>query len=307
MSDKLPYASNFILKTAKNTDVKGNKTLDITDLVYRFDYFENISMPTVSAKLALTDTGANLISSLPIQGFEEVELILQASDEETYTYKMRVYKIDSRFSGDRFQTYTLGLISEEALLNEGVRVAKTLKDKPDKIVEDLLKKYLKTDKKITVDPAAYNIVFNPGKKSPFGIIDSIKLKSVPQGGNVEAKTSTKQNKFSTGGSKTNVTSSVPPVSNSDYSKSKGTSGYLFFENKGGYVFKSIDSLCSTNKFNASSPVATYTQENIDVGGPPTRKILDIDFVEEIDIMSKLRLGAFSSLICFYNFSTGSYE
>ncbi len=307
MSDKLPYASSFILKTAKITDVKGNKTLDITDLVYRFDYFENISMPTVSAKLALTDTGANLISSLPIQGFEEVELVLQASDEETYTYKMRVYKIDSRFSGDRFQTYTLGLISEEALLNEGVRVAKTLKDKPDKIVEDLLKKYLKTDKKITVDPAAYNIVFNPGKKSPFGIIDSIKLKSVPQGGNVEAKTSTKQNKFSTGGSKTNVTSSVPPVSNSDYSKSKGTSGYLFFENKEGYVFKSIDSLCSTNKFNASPPVATYTQENIDVGGPPTRKILDIDFVEEIDIMSKLRLGAFSSLICFYNFSTGRYE
>jgi hypothetical protein len=307
MSDKLPYASSCILKSAKISSVKGDKTLDITDLVYRFDYFENISMPTVSAKLTLVDAGANLIASLPIQGFEEVELSLEASDEETYNYKMRVYKIDSRFSGDRFQTYSLGLISEEALLNEGVRVAKTLKDKPDKIVKDLLQKYLKTQKQIIADPAVYNIVFNPGKKSPFGIIDSIKLKSVPTGGNVDPKTSKNKNKFDTGGNKTDVTSSVPPVSNADYTKTKGTSGYMFFENRNGYVFKSIDSLCSTNKYNASAPVAVYTQENNDIGGPPTRKILDIDFVEEIDIMTKLRLGAFSSLICFYNYSTGKYE
>ncbi|MFZ9146143.1 MAG: hypothetical protein ACO21H_02735 [Sediminibacterium sp.] len=264
-------------------------------------------MPTVSAKLTLVDSGANLIASLPIQGFEKIELSIEASDEETYTYDMRVYKIDSRFSGDRFQTYSLGLISEEALLNEGVRVAKTLKDKPDKIVKDLLEKYLKTKKTITVDPSVYNIVFNPGKKSPFGIIDSIKLKSVPQGGSVEPKTSAKKNKFGGGGSKTDVTSSVAPVSNADYTKTKGTSGYMFFENRNGYVFKSIDSLCSVDKYNGTSPVAVYTQENNDVGGPPTRKILDIDFVEEIDIMSKLRLGAFSSLICFYNYSTGKYE
>lgn len=307
MSEKLPYASSFILKTAKISSVKGDKTLDITDLVYRFDYFENISMPTVSAKLTLVDSGANLIASLPIQGFEKIELSIEASDEETYNYNMRVYKIDSRFSGDRFQTYSLGLISEEALLNEGVRVAKTLKDKPDKIVKDLLQKYLKTQKDVITDPAVYNIVFNPGKKSPFGIIDSIKLKSVPQGGNVNPKTSKNKNKFDVGGNKTDVTSSVPPVSNSDYTKTQGTSGYMFFENRNGYVFKSIDSLCSVDKYNGTPPVAVYTQENNDVGGPPTRKILDIDFVEEIDIMSKLRLGAFSSLICFYNYSTGKYE
>jgi hypothetical protein len=205
----------------------------------------------------------------------------------------------------RFQTYSLGLISVEALSNEGVRVSKTLKGKPDKIVNDLLKEYLKTDKKITVDPSVYNIIFNPGKKSPFSIIDSIKLKSVPSGGNVDPKTSSP--KFDAGGSKTNTTSALPPVSSSSYSKTKGTSGYMFFENRNGYVFKSIDSLCSSDKYNGAPAVAVYIQENNDVGGPPNRKILDIDFVEEIDIMTKLRLGAFSSLICFYNYSTGKYE
>lgn len=305
MSNKLPYASSFILKSAKITNAKGNKTYDITSLVTRFDYFENISLPTVSGKLTLIDTGANLIASLPIQGFEKIDLSIEASDQQTYEYSMRVYKIDSRFAGDRFQTYSLGLISEEALLNEGIRVAKTLKGKPDKIVSDLLKQYLKTDKEITVDKAVYNIIFNPGKKSPFGIIDSIKLKSVPQGGNIEPKTS--KNKIDSSGESNSSTSSLPPVSSSSYSKTKGTSGYMFFENRDGYVFKSIDSLCSTDKYNGTAPVATYIQENNDVGGPPSRKILDIDFVEEIDIMTKLRLGAFSSLICFYNYSTGKYE
>jgi hypothetical protein len=305
MANKLPYASSFTLKSAKITNAKGNKTYDITDLVVRFDYFEDISLPTVSGKLTLVDTGSNLIGTLPIQGFEKIEISLETSDEKTYDYEMRVYKIDSRFAGDRFQTYSLGLISVEALSNEGVRVSKTLKGKPDKIVNDLLKEYLKTDKKITVDPSVYNIIFNPGKKSPFSIIDSIKLKSVPSGGNVDPKTSSP--KFDAGGSKTNTTSALPPVSSSSYSKTKGTSGYMFFENRNGYVFKSIDSLCSSDKYNGAPAVAVYIQENNDVGGPPNRKILDIDFVEEIDIMTKLRLGAFSSLICFYNYSTGKYE
>jgi len=307
MSKKFPYASSFILKKALIYNVKGDKSFDITDLVVRFDYYEDITLPTVSAKLTLVDSGANLIASLPIQGFEKIELTIEAADEETYEYTMRVYKIDNRFSGDRFQTYSLGLISLEALLNEGIRVAKTLKGKPDEIVNDLLKNYLKTDKKITVDASVYNIIFNPGKKSPFSIIDSIKLKSVPSGGNIEPKTSSNNNKFTTSGSKTDVSSSVAPVENANYSRTKGTSGYLFFENRNGYVFKSIDALCSPNKFNGTPAVAIYTQENNDIGGSPSRKILDIDFVEEIDILSKLRLGAFSSLICFYNFSTGRYE
>lgn len=307
MAQKTPYASSFLLKKASITDVKGSKNLDITDLVIRFDYFENISLPTISANLTLVDTGANLISSLPIQGYEKIELILEASDEETYQYKMRVYKINSRFTGDRFQTYTLGLISEEALLNEGIRVMETLKGKPNEIVEDLLKKYLKTNKNVLVDPSIYNIIFNPGKASPFSIIDSIKLKSVPSGGNTQQKTNSRNSKFNPVAAITDVFSSISSTSNSNYSTSKGTSGYMFFENRNGFNFKSIDSLCSSTQYNGSKAVATYIQENNDLGGSPNRKIIDIDFLEEIDIMTKLRLGAFSSLICFYNYSTGKYE
>lgn len=305
MSLQLPYAASFVLTSAKIYQVGSDKAFDITSLVTRFDYFENINYPTVSGKLNLVDTGSNLIASLPIQGFEKVEIQLRTPDEQEYEYSFRVYKIQNRFAGDRFQTYSLGLISLEAMLNEGVRVAKTLRGKPDQIVRELLQDNLKTNKEIIVDPCLYNIIFNPGKKSPFSIIESIKMKSVPNGS--ASSSSGKSSLAGSAAEKIDITSSTSPTSKGDYNKSTGTAGYLFYENKDGYNFKSIDSLSSVDKFNAAPPVEKYVQENKDVGGSPTKKIIDIDFVEEIDMMSKLRMGAYSSLICFYNYSTGAYE
>lgn len=306
MSFQLPYATSFALKSALIYPVGSDKAIDITNMVLRFDYFEDINYPTVSGKLNLLDSGANLIASLPIQGFEKIKIELRTYDEKEYVYEFRVYKVQNRFSGDRFQTYTLGLISLEAMLNEGVRVANTLKGKPDKIVKNLLKNNLKTTKNINVDPCLYNIIFNPGKKSPFSIIETMRMKSVPNFSYISAESKSKLPSENSN-SEVNVVSSTSLTNNGEYLKVSGTAGYFFYENKDGFNFKSIDSLCSVSGFNGASPVAKYTQENVNVGGLPNRKIIDIDFTEEIDIMTKLRMGAFSSLICFYNYSTGLYE
>jgi hypothetical protein len=239
MTQQLPYASSFILKAATIYQVGTDKAIDITNMVIRFDYFENINYPTISGTLGLVDNGSNLIASLPIQGFEKIKLELKTGEDKEYTYEFRVYKVQNRFAGDRFQTYTLGLISLEAMLNEGVRVAKTLKGKPDKIVKELLETNLKTSKPVNVDPCLYNIIFNPGKKSPFSIIESIKMKSVPQGSST--KSSGKSSlPGKTGGSETSVVSSTSATNKGDYSKVSGTAGYFFFENKDGFYFKSID-------------------------------------------------------------------
>lgn len=304
MDNKLVYASSFSLKSVIIYQVETNKSFDMTQLVTKFDYFESINHPTTSAVLDVVDSGENLISSLPIQGFEKVNITLETADKKTYRYSFRIYNISDRFSSDRFQRYSLGLISTEALLNEGVRVAKTFKDKPENIVKELLEKYLKTNKDINVDPSVYNIVFQPGKKSPFSIIEVIKSRAIPEGTSIKSKGSSS---LPSSGDTEQVSSDVAATEKSDYLSAGGTAGYFFYENKDGYFFKSVDSLCSSDKFNGEAPVARYVQENFDVGGSPDRKILDIDFYNEINIMNKLRTGAFSSLICFYNYSTGIYE
>ena len=302
---KYKYASDFSLKKVTIEEVGGGKTFDITDLVVRYDYFENIYMPTVSGKLQLVDKGNNLIASLPIQGFEKVQIELEASDEETYEYDFRVYKVSNRFGADRFQTYTLHLISEEALINEGIRVSSTLKGKADQIVADLLLENLKTKKEVFTDASLYNVIFNPGKKTPFSIIDSLRIKTVSDKSKNTVQTKSKDPKFNKSGEKTEASSVLPDTDSADYSKVKGSAGYFFYENRTGYHYRSMDLLMTLD--DGSTPVAKYFQENDQVGGPPNRKILEIDFAQEIDILTKLRMGAYSSIICYYNYSTGRYE
>lgn len=300
MSDDLkPYASSFQLKSVVIYRVKSNESYDITDLVQRFDYFESVTSPVVSGTLVVVDSGANVISSLPIQGTEQIQISLIGPNNQQYDYDLRVYKIYSRFGAERFQTYTLGLISPEGLLNEGIRVTKTLKGKPNTIVQSLLQDYLKTDKELQQEGTKFNIIFNPGKKSPFAIINNIQSKSVANSSTSKV-TENKDSKTTSSGNQS--VSSLKPVDSSDYGSVDGSAGYFFFENKDGYVFKSIDTLCA-----GVNSAGTYFQEPIDINSPPDKKILSIDFMNEIDILSKLRTGAFSSVICYYNFSTGAYE
>ena len=287
MKPELSYASSLILRECTITTVDG-ETLDITDLVVRLDYFESISLPTIEANLDLVDTGSNIISSLPIQGYEDIKFTIatMGEDDGEYEeeYEFKVFRIHSRYMAERFQKYSLGLISKEALINETQKVTTILTGKPDGITRTLLTDNLKTEKTISTDPSLFKIRFLPGKKTPFSIIESMRKKSVAD----------------ESGKKSGASSST-----GEFQKASGSAGYYFYENKDGYHFNSIDRLNSLEK---NPPRELFTQEpNHLESASPQQKILDIDFQKEIDILSKLRMGTFSNVICYYNFSTGAYE
>ena len=97
MSDTAkPYASSFQLKTVVIYRVKSNETYDITDLVHRFDYFESITSPVISGTLVMVDSGANLISSLPIQGTERIVITLIAPNNEEHTYDLHMIYMSTK-------------------------------------------------------------------------------------------------------------------------------------------------------------------------------------------------------------------
>lgn len=282
---QLPYASSLTLEEIEIVGLNGDSK-SIGELVVRFDYFESIDLPTVHGTLDIVDTGENLISTLPIQGYEDVNLKFKygSGDDEVIEYSFKVYKIFNRFSSERFQKYSLGLISKEALVNETQKVPLTLAGKPDALVRTLLSEGLSSTKTFRGDPTLFQVRMLPGKKTPFSIINSLRTKAVHEDVNIGTTSS------STDGS---------------LSKSSGTAGYYFYENSQGYNFKSIDVLNDVEK---NPPVATFTLEpgQLKEENAPN-KILDIDFENEIDILAKLRRGAYSNVICFYNFSTGAYE
>ena len=114
-----------------------------------------------------------------------------------------------------------------------------------------------------------------------------------------------------GGKSTTVTKT--DVSPEIAEKATGTAGYLFFQTRRGHVFRSIDSLASSDKeFNGKPPVNLedpfFMQRAATAEGDETRKrIQEINFGNELNIMKKMREGAYSSLCCFFNINTGEYE
>lgn len=285
MSDnnqEFPYASSLKIDEAIITGLDGTE-VPIGGLIKSFQYFEDIDMPSISMNLDIVDNAANIISSLPIQGYEDVKIVFGGADEELLTLNLKVAKIYNRFSADRYQEYSLGLVSNELLVNESLRLGERLAGKSEGIVTQLMER-LGSAKRLISDPSMFKVTFLPGKKTPFSIISSMKERTVPE----SAKTSS-------GGSSTT----------SDLLILKGSAGYYFYENYDGYHFRSIDSL---NSVKTNPPVDTFFQENDQVNPQNApRKILDIDFQQEIDILSKLRMGTYSNVICFYNYSTGAYE
>lgn len=295
--EELQYASSFKPKKVVIKSVSGTEK-DITDMVTNFYYFENISLPTREATAVVSDSGENLIASLPIQGYEDIEFHLEANDlDEDIVYKFKVFRVFDRFSTDRAQVYKLGLISKEALINETIRIPKLLTGKPDAIVKDLLTKNLQTEKEVSADPTLFQIRFHPGKKTPFSIIKGLLSKSVAQ----DSKNKTTE---SSGGATSDGEGAVADIESGAYGRMSGSAGYLFYENYSGYHFNSIDKL---NSLEENPPVLKLYQENEGLGHSSRDKILDIDFKQEIDMLTKLRMGTFSSVVCFYNYSTGAYE
>jgi len=293
----LQYASSFRPKSVVIKSIGGEEK-DIVDMVQTMHYFENISLPTREATLLVADSGENLIASLPIQGYEDITIKLEANDmDDDVEYTFKIFRVSNRSSSDRVQYYKLGLISKEALINETIRLPKLLTGKPDAIVKSLLSDNLKTEKEIKTDPTLFQVKFHPGKKTPFSIIKGLLSKSVAQ--DAENKTTE-----SSGGTTSDGQGGVADIDSGAYGKMNGSAGYFFYENYDGYHFNSIDRLNSIEK---NPPVLQLYQENEGLQNSARNKIIDIDFKQEIDLLTKLRMGTFSSVVCFYNYSTGAYE
>ena len=290
---KLSTAQSFNVTYAGIIPVGGTKMMEITDMILRFDYLESIEQPLVEGKLKLVDTGENLISTLPLQGFETVKIKVETTSGEM-EYELKVYKIFNRFATDRYQEYTLGLVPHAALKNESVKVPLTLSGTPTAVVNRLLTEFLEVPStKLQLEGSSNKIKFCPGKRTPFAIIKSIQPKTLSQSA-----------KNAPSPPVTDASKTTGSTGDSTVGDLKGSAGYFFYENKEGYHFKSIDMLNSLKK---NPPIATYTQENAQVGGDTRYKILDIDFDSELDMLVKLRTGAFSSTVAYYNYSTGAYE
>ena len=272
------------------------------DMCKQFQYFEDIMWPSYAATMVVQDNTENVISTMPIQGFERVVVEVDDLTETSgpngngrYTYDFRIWNISNRVVNERKQTYTLGLISYEGLRNEGTAINRQLTGNVSEIVTELLTKDMEIDSEsVDVERSVTSIKILPTKKTPYTLIKSFLKKSIAEKIAITANDSKKEEE----------TEVVSDVVDSESQKGSGTAGFLFFQTNRGFVFKSIDTLISD-----ANPVRgdKFFWQPAKLSDPSLNRIQEIVFGQEFDIIKKLREGHYSSIMCAIDINTLTYE
>lgn len=266
----------------------------ITALVNHIEYVENIAFPFLSAKIQIVDS-AGLLIDLPIQGGERVVIEVNSTAfEKKVEYEFAIWTVQNRFIQQNKQSYDIGLVSAEALINEVTRITKPLSGNPESILNDLLINSLKTTKTIYSEPSKFETKMIPNRKRPFDLIADFSIKSVsPQ---------------------TNYSSTNGSNNNQSEQQIKGSGGFFFWETIRGYNFFAVDSLCADDNSGLKSKKldsqtwGEYVERLGNQEGGDTRfQILESNFSSEINLLASLRKGKYSSMVVFFNHSTGQYE
>ena len=273
------------------------------DMCKQFQYYEDIMWPSYAATMVIEDSAENIISNMPIQGFEKVVIeVDDLTENGRYTYEFRVWNISNRINVSRRQVYTLSLLSREGLRNEGIVVNKKLSDTTSGLARTILKDYLQvSEDKMDIEPSITNMVVLPTKKSPYSVIKSFLPKTISEKiskNNLNQNNSSKQSDIKS------------DISDSETSEGSGTAGYLFFQTNRGFVFKSIDSLVSSDKdkFNGESVKSNnFYWQPAKLNEPSLFRIQEIVFAQELDMIKKLREGHYSSIVCSLNINTLTYK
>ena len=292
MANEFQNITDFELKSVAIAALGETEGYEIKQMVDTFSYVESITSPFIAATMTVADS-AGLLADLPIQGGETVKVVVQtSSSDQPQEYVMQVWKVGNRFAKNQIQAYTLGLISVEALNNECVRLMKKLEGKPEEIIAKILVENLKTEKDFIVNlngmtsPTQFAVKMLPTNRRPFDIISSLCIKSVKTGSGGSA------------GSKSKGDSSREKVS--------GSAGYFFWESKRGYNFFAVDDLMTENEDNTWGPYVEKPANQSD-GADDRLTISQATFSAEVDVLTSMRKGKYSSLIVFFNHSTGQYS
>jgi hypothetical protein len=263
-----------------------SKTVDISGGTVAVEYYEDVFSPVITAKIKVVNVGnsvkneqsgelQSIYNGLPLRGGERISLKIAgnsstnpgldfSSSPNDYLY---VSSITDVISETNRESFTLNLVSREAITNETVRVP--IKFKPSLKISESIKKiikdYLKSDRVGIIDETSNRYGFIGNMRKPFTILIWLASKGVP-------------------------------VSSKD-----ATAGFFFYQTKDGFQFRSIDSLVSQPK----KATYIYSQATVNYDNDQNKinndfRILNYITTKNQNLIEKLRLGTYASQRMFFN-------
>ena len=281
MASGIQYAGEYTLEDVRLFASSGNM-IPLNGLTVSISLFENIFSPTMSGTITLLDANS-IVSNLPIIGQEFLSFkIKTASITEGGTSiidftknPFSVYKIDQRIEGTNSELITLHFASPEMLRNLRTRVSKSYTNTIDNIAIDVIQnsRYINSKKDLFIEETVgVRKIISPNS-NPFTFIQKLSSEAI--------------------------------------SKSNGSPFFLFYENKEGFNFRSLDSLYAqpiTAEYNTGE---FYHQES---SGTVVKNVLEEysrpishEMVAVNDTVKNVRGGLLASDLITYDIYSKKYE
>jgi hypothetical protein len=261
----LVTADDFYLE--KINIVTPKNIVNIKSVFVELSYYEDIFRGTVSGHVLISDS-ISMIDRLGLSGNDFLELKFRKSklveEGQSISKYFRIYRVGERIlNNSETESYALHFCSEELFLSEQTKVSKAYDGKTIKeIVTDILNKHMQIDEKyLTIESTEGLYDFVIPYKKPFDAINWLANYAIP----TEAET----------------------VKGADF---------VFFENSGGFNFRSLQSLFTSRIYNNY----IYSQKNVDnLGnkgslGRDLSTIKSYTFLDTFDTLYGTVSGAFAN-------------
>lgn len=276
-TDKIRFAGDVSIENVSVVTSKGN-TQNITNQVIKIEIYEDLFSPFTTGLITVKDS-FDFVNALPFIGeeFLNIKMFTPGIEVEHYIdQQYYIYKVSNRIiTGDRTVVYQLHIISKEAIVDANKKVSKPHEGLISDIIKDIYtnKEYgLETKKPVFVEPTANTTKFISNYWSP---VKSLNYAT----GNAVSKT--------------------------------GAANYVFYENRKGFNFTSLDYLYSKDYYQEF----LYDNYTRDVEVDRTRinldreykRILEIDVPILHDYIQRAQSGMFSSAIATNDIFTKKYH
>lgn len=277
--NKLRFAGDVNVKSATLTSLINGKKMDISNQILTIQIFEDIFSPFITGSLILKES-LDLAANFPFVGEEIVDLKIYTptfdkAPNGVIQGTFYIYKMGDREEyAERSNIYQLFFISVEAVVDLNTKISKGYEGLIHEIVGSILvdsENGLSTSKKMNISQTDNKIKY--------------------------------------------VSNFWSPVKNilfcAEHAKSKDAASFIFFENREGFNFVTLDSL------NSSAVLQRFEHNNstqeIAPGGGSVRdlakdygRITEFHTPTTFDYMDKVGSGAFGSTMLFMDLTTKKY-
>lgn len=276
--DKITMAGDVVIDEVTIITSKGFAQT-ITPQVMSIEIYEDMFAPFITGKVLVRDA-QDLSNLLPFVGEEVIRISVRTPslpDKDAYRGEFYIFKMDDRIkTQERELIYVLHFISKEAIVDLNKKISKGYQGKVSDIVEKLLKdpEALESTKPFTIEETLNTVKYTSNFWSPVKNIQFLVDQAV--------------------------------------SKTYESPSYLFFENKYGMHFVSLETLY------ADAPkLHDFIWDNYSAKVEPTggsrrspeedyKRILDVQMENAFNYIDRLKSGMYGSEIIYYDILTKQY-